>query len=82
MVDEAVAASSCKESSQQPASRKNMAGIRAGTKHYKAILTEDQVREIRSLRGVMSQRAIGARFGVHKETVASILRGENWAWLE
>src|SRR4051794_16328707 len=55
--------------------------LRLGSNHPHARLTEDQVKKIRSLQGKMSAAAIGKQFGVHKETVASILRRENWGWL-
>lgn len=53
-----------------------------GEAHHWSLLTVDQVREIRSLRGRMTQQAIGDKFGVHKETVGCIQRRENWDWLD
>ena len=45
-------------------------------------LTEDEVREIRSLEGTMSQRAIGELFGVTQGNVRAILLRKTWAQLE
>lgn len=47
-----------------------------------AKLTEDQVRQIRSLAGIESQGRMGKRFNVSRNTIASIIRGSNWAWLK
>lgn len=43
-------------------------------------LTEEQVREIRRMRG-RSQRKIARKFGLGKSTVGAILRGETWTHL-
>lgn len=53
-----------------------------GECHHAAKLTEDQVRRIRSLKGSMTQRRIGALFGVSEDAVGDIHRGINWAWLK
>ena len=45
-------------------------------------LVDNQVREIRSLKGLMSQSAIGAKFGVSQTLVCRIMRREVWAWLD
>lgn len=52
-----------------------------GEGHPSAILTEDQVKQIRSLRGKMLQREIGEMFGVTKSAVGAIQRGDRWGWL-
>lgn len=52
-------------------------GERSGT----SILSEDDVRAIRALRGV-SQRIIAARFGVSQQTISDILVGRRWGWLK
>lgn len=44
-------------------------------------LVEDEVRQIRSLRGVHSQKAIGEMFGVCAATVNLIQNGKTWAHL-
>lgn len=45
-------------------------------------LTEDQVRDIRSLSGKMTQRALAKKFGLlSKSTIGCILRGEQWTHL-
>ena len=41
-------------------------------------LTEDAVREIRLLAGVLSQEAIAHRFGVHQTCIGSIVRRRTW----
>ncbi|WP_231848666.1 HNH endonuclease [Sphingobium sp. SYK-6] len=47
-----------------------------------SILTEDQVRAIRLLQGSFSQGRLGRMFGVDGETVADVLNGRTWAWLD
>ncbi|ARQ01866.1 hypothetical protein DFP91_1524 [Pseudorhodoplanes sinuspersici] len=44
----------------------------------RATLTDQQVAEIRDLEGKMTNTAIAARYGVHRETVGNILRGISW----
>lgn len=44
-------------------------------------LTEAQIREIRALKGTMSQSRIGAMFGVDQTTVSKIQLGQTWAWV-
>lgn len=44
-------------------------------------LTEEQVRRIRSIRGV-SQRRIAEQFGVSEGAVHSIIIRKSWAWLQ
>ena len=43
-----------------------------------AKLTEELVREIRSLKGLKTTRAIAKHFGIGKTVVGNILRGEDW----
>lgn len=52
-----------------------------GEQHNLAKLSEDQVREIISSKGVMSQREIGERHGVTQSCVSHIQRGKSWSWL-
>lgn len=49
-----------------------------GQRNGRAKLTAEQVKEIRSLKGAMSQAAIGARFGVSKTLVRRIHQGKAW----
>lgn len=44
-------------------------------------LTEEQVREIRALKGVMSQEKIAARFNVTRAAIGCIHRGKTWWYL-
>lgn len=53
-----------------------------GERHHKTTLSNDDVREIRRLRGELSRREIADRFQVSKTVVRLIHRGDNWAWLE
>lgn len=56
-----------------------------GTRQHKSRLTEADVLEIRRVAGQepgLTKREIGLRFGVSRTTVSSIIRGDNWAWLE
>lgn len=48
-----------------------------GETHWKAKLTDEQVAEIRSLRGKMSQKAIGLRFGISQAHVSRLFRGDS-----
>lgn len=43
-----------------------------------AKLTDDQVREIRQLKGKMWQKDIAARYGVSQTTISKIFRGVSW----
>lgn len=52
-----------------------------GERHGKAKLTESQVREIRSLKGIIGIHKLAVRFGVSKTAVADIHKGRNWGWL-
>lgn len=49
-----------------------------GEAHYAAILTEESVREIRSLAGVKQQKEIAAEFGIATTTVCNIIHGHSW----
>lgn len=50
-----------------------------GTWNGRAILTEQEVREIRDLQGGMSQIAIGKHYGVSQQTISEICRRKIWA---
>lgn len=52
-----------------------------GERHVKSKLTENEVREIRSLRGVETQAAIAKRFAVTFQAVSKIHTGQSWAHL-
>lgn len=49
-----------------------------GEKSYNAKLTERAVKEIRALKDSLSQRKIGALYGVRQSHVGRIIRGERW----
>lgn len=49
-----------------------------GTNSPRAILTEEQVREARNLKGKLTARAIGDRYGVTKAAINSLLAGKTW----
>jgi hypothetical protein len=53
-----------------------------GQKHMMVKLTEDDVREIRALRGTMLQREIARQFGISQQSVGDIFRRATWGWLE
>lgn len=53
-----------------------------GEGQYRATLSNEQVREIRSLRGKATQVKIAEMFGVTQATVSSIQRRKAWGWLE
>lgn len=52
-----------------------------GERNRAAVLTQEQVREIKGLLGKQAQRAIAAQFGVKQQTISSIARGDSWSWL-
>ena len=53
-----------------------------GSKSASALVVEDQVRDIRKLLGIVPQREIAERFGIHQTTVSNIATGATWAWLD
>ncbi len=55
----------------------------AGEKHYRAKLSEESVREIRTLSASgMTLAAIGKRFGVSGSNIGLVLRGKTWKHVE
>ena len=55
----------------------------AGEKHYRAKLSEDSVREIRTLRlAGHSQKAIGKKMGVTQGCIGPVLSGKTWKHVE
>lgn len=52
-----------------------------GSRNGQAVLTEDDVRQIKAMLGAMSQRAIAKKFGVSRWAVTDIANGRRWAWL-
>lgn len=53
-----------------------------GERNKQAKLTEDDVRAIRALQGVMPQSQIAEKFNIHQMQVSRIHRRERWGWLE
>ena len=53
-----------------------------GERHGHALLTEENVREILSLKGLVSQRKLADRFGVTQPTISDIHTGRTWGWLD
>lgn len=49
-----------------------------GEMHYMSKLTENHVREIRSLQGIQSSTTVGKSFGVDRTTICSIWNYDNW----
>lgn len=56
--------------------------INRGARNGSAKLTEDDVREIRSLAKHLYQREVAEMFGLSRQTVSDILRRRRWAWLD
>lgn len=52
-----------------------------GERNPQAVLTEDDVAEIRRLRGEFTTRQIGDMFGISQTTVSAIHVGKRWGWL-
>lgn len=53
-----------------------------GAANGNAVLTEQQVLEIRALKGKYTQKIIAADFGVCRQIVSLIQRREAWGWLD
>lgn len=49
-----------------------------GTAHLSSKLTPEKVRQIRSLKGNLTHRALGKMFGVAHKTVWKIMNGKTW----
>jgi hypothetical protein len=56
--------------------------FRPGEAHPQAKLSPADIEAICLLRGVMPQREIARRFGIQKNTVSSIQRGQRWPHVE
>lgn len=54
----------------------------SGERHGITTLTEDQVAEIRSLRGKEVQRVTAERYGVCHQSVSQIQRGTRWVYVD
>lgn len=52
-----------------------------GERHPNSKLADNEIREIRSLRGSLPQRVIAERFGVDQTTVSNIQVGKTWRCL-
>ena len=52
-----------------------------GAKNALAKLSEEDVREIRRLRGLVSEKEIAKMFGVSRGCISGIFTGKNWSWL-
>lgn len=52
-----------------------------GSKHGMAKLTEHQVLAIWQLKGSQSQQSVADKFGISRQQVSRIHRGEDWSWL-
>ena len=68
-----------KEQNQEHAVRNTL--MQHGEARPSAKLSEKDVLEIYQLKGVLSAREIGERYGVSKNTINVILRGEKWKYL-
>lgn len=49
-----------------------------GSKHHAAKLDEDDVRQIRSLRGSITRNEMTSKFGVNRSTIDNVLDGRTW----
>jgi hypothetical protein len=52
-----------------------------GERHPLSKLSETDARQILALKGTVSQSRLAAEYGVTRETVGAIHRGERWGWL-
>lgn len=55
--------------------------MQRGKSRYNAKLTEEQVLSIYKLKNVLSGAEISRSFGVSKNTINCILRGDKWSYL-
>jgi hypothetical protein len=70
----------CKDNMQDASAKGRMA---RGTSHCWHKLTEEEVREIRSLhRSGYGFSHLGRKFGVHYSSIRKIIIGKNWAWMK
>lgn len=53
-----------------------------GERNSVAKLSEEDIPTIRALRGVMTQAAVAAQFGISRSNVGLIQGRKSWAWLE
>lgn len=53
-----------------------------GERNHLSKLTEEQVREILSLKGLETQASIAKKFGVAFQHISKIHRGQTWSWLQ
>ena len=53
-----------------------------GENNVRNKLTEENVHEIRRLRGKETQKSMAARLGVCQATITHIATGRNWSWLK
>lgn len=67
-----------KSHAENIADKKTHGTATAGESHGTSKLTENEVRRIRELAGVTSQRAIARMFGVNQGTISDIVRRESW----
>lgn len=51
---------------------------RLGEKVHNAVLTDDDIRQIRQLCATKTQREVGKQFGIHQVHVSQIIRGKVW----
>lgn len=65
---------------QRAATAAGLCRLKIGEQHPHAVLTAEQVREIRSLCGTPghSQSKLALLFGVHASTIWKIVHGRNW----
>ena len=52
-----------------------------GARNWNTKLTEEQVLEIRGLRGKATQVDLAKRFGVARQSISAIHKGLHWGWL-
>jgi len=56
--------------------------VNRGDRNGQAKITEEQARQIVSLKGSATQKEIGRMFGIARSTVREIHAGLIWSWLE
>lgn len=54
----------------------------SGVNNGRAIISEDQVREIRTLAGKISYRKMAKKFGISKSSIEAIVNRKNWGSIQ
>lgn len=54
---------------------------RKGSANSKCKLTEEQVKEIRQMKGIVLQKDLAQKYGISQSSVSAIQMQKTWGWL-